>query len=227
MGQRPEKQVLHAVLVLLGGVVGGLGAFSCSVSRADPVAVRQERVAGGGDVIPAGKSVSLVPVSRVLCPPTPDDLTEPLTTSALDGASKFVAHDQFREDVSARSDVRISWLGAGFGRKYLAKVEPAVEATSLQVFRLKRPLRSVAIAGALPSRYETRLADIWCLLKLQPSGQPGVLSVDATPNLFFVRDAAGILGVVDVLWSGIGWEIGASPITRNRPWSAGRQVIAR
>ena len=35
------------------------------------------------------------------------------------------------------------------------------------------------------------------------------------------------LGVVDVLWSGAGWEIGASSIARNRPWPPGRQVITR
>jgi hypothetical protein len=75
--------------------------------------------------------------------------------------------------------------------------------------------------------YETRLADIWCLLKLQPNGESGALSTNATSNLFFVRDAVGVLGVVDVLWSGVGWEIGASPLTRHRSWSSGRQVITR
>ncbi len=138
-----------------------------------------------------------------------------------------MAHDRFREDVSNRSDVRISWLGAGFGRRYLAKVEPPMEITSLRVFVLDKPSRSVAIAETMHHPYETRLADIWCLLKLQPNGEPGALSVNATPNLFFVRDVSGALGVVDVLWSGVGWEIGASPITRSRPWSSGRQVITR
>ena len=155
-------------------------------------------------------------------------MSEPLTTSALrDEAAAFIAHDRFREGVVYRSGVRISWIGTGFGRRYAVKVEPSAKAASLQVFVLDRPSRSVAIAEALHHPYETRLADIWCLLTLQPDGKPGVLSVNATPNLFFVRDAAGALGVVDVLWSGAGWEIGASPITRNRPWPPGRQVITR
>lgn len=100
-------------------------------------------------------------------------------------------------------------------------------AVSLRVFVLNKPLRSVAIVEALHHPYETRLADIWCLLKLQPNGEPGALSVNATPNLFLVRDSVGVLGVVDVLWSSVGWEIGASSITRNRPWSPGRQLITR
>lgn len=148
-------------------------------------------------------------------------------TSALRGEAAFIAHDRFREDVSNRSEVKISWLGSGFGRRYLAKVEPLSDVTSLQVFALNKPLRSVAIAETLHHPYETNLADIWCLLKLQPNGEPGILSVNTISNLFFVRDVSGALGVVDVLWSGVGWEIGASPITRSRPWSSGRQVITR
>lgn len=172
------------------------------------------------------RSERLRPVSKIRCPPS-TDVMEPVTTSALRGEAAFVAHDQFREDVSNRSEVRISWLGAGFGRRYLAKVEPPLEAASLQIFVLHKPSRSIAIAETLHRPYETRLADIWCLLKLQPNGEPGALSVNATSNLFFVRDAVGALGVVDVLWSGAGWEVGASSIARNRPWPPGRQVITR
>jgi hypothetical protein len=174
----------------------------------------------------ATTSGRLRPVAKTRCPPSADT-TEPLTTSALRGEAAFVAYDRFREDVSTRSEVKISWLGAGFGRRYLAKVEPPLDVASLQVFVLNKPSRSVAIAEALHHPYETRLADIWCLLKLQPNGEPGALSVNAVSNLFFVRDAAGALGVVDVLWSGAGWEIGASSIARNRPWPPGRQVITR
>lgn len=174
----------------------------------------------------ATTSERLRPVSRIRCPPSADT-TELLTTSALRGEAAFVARDRFREDVSNRSEVRISWLGAGFGRRYLAKVEPPLKTASLQVFVLHRSLRSVAIAEALHHPYETHLTDIWCLLKVQPNGEPGALSVNATSNLFFVRDAAGALGVVDVLWSGAGWEIGASSIVESRPWPRGRQVITR
>jgi len=44
------------------------------------------------------------------------------------------------------------------------------------------------------------------------NGKPGALSVNATPNLFFVRGAAGALGVIDALRSGAVWKIGASSI---------------
>lgn len=221
MGLRLRTVILGTTLIFSGGLSGcWIGA---DVVRAEPM---RPPVHTRGPAT-ATKSERLRPVSKVRCR-RPADMTEPLTTSALrDEGGAFVAHDRFREGVANRSGVRISWLGAGFGRRYAAKVEPPAKAASLHVFVLDRPLRSVAIAEALHHPYETRLADIWCLLTLQPDGKPGVLSVNATSNLFFVRDAAGALGVVDVLWSGAGWEIGASPVTRNRPWPPGRQVITR
>ena len=220
MGLRLRTAILGAALILsecLGG--GWIG------SNASHAESRRRPAATSGPTI-ATKSTRLRPVSKIRCP-SAGGTTEPLTTSALRAEGAFVAHDRFRKDASNRSEVRISWLGARFGRRYLAKVEPPLEAASLQVFVLDKPSRSAAIAETMHHPYETRLADIWCLLKLQPNGEPGALSVKATPNLFFVRDAAGALGVVDVLWSGAGWEIGASSIARNRPWSAGRQVITR
>lgn len=221
MGLRLRTIILGAAFIL-SGWLGGWKWIGSDASYADPMRLPMDT---GGSALMM-KSERLRRVSKISCPPLAD-LAEPLTTSALRGEGAFVAYDRFREDVSSRSEVRISWLGAGFGRRYLAKVEPPADVVSLQVFVLDKPLRSVAIAETMHHPYETRLVDIWCLLKLQPNGEPGVLSVNATSNLFFVRDAVGVLGVVDVLWAGAGWEIGASPITRNRPWSPGRQVITR
>lgn len=220
MRLRLRTVILGTALILLECLGGGW--IGSDASRAES---RRLPANADGPAI-ATKSERLRPVSKIRCPPSANT-TEPLTTSAIRGEAAFAAHDRFREGVSNRNEVRISWLGAGFGRRYLAKVEPPTDVASLQVFVLDKPSRSVAIAETMHHPYETRLADIWCLLKLQPNGEPGALSVNATSNLFFVRDAVGALGVVDVLWSGAGWEIGASSIARNRPWSAGRQVITR
>jgi hypothetical protein len=73
---------------------------------------------------------------------------------------------------------------------------------------------------------ETRLADLWCLLKSQANGETGVL-VNAVPNVFYVRDYTGILGAIDVVWGGAGWEIGASPADGDRQWPSGTRVLSR
>jgi hypothetical protein len=67
----------------------------------------------------------------------------------------------------------------------------------------------------------------WCLLKLQANGEDGALQTNAFPNIFFVRDVTGVLGAVDALWAGAGWEIGASPVEGQREWPSGSRVIAR
>ena len=64
-------------------------------------------------------------------------------------------------------------------------------------------------------------------VRLQASGEPGALQTNSTPNIFFVRDGAGQLGVVDAIWGGAGWEIGASPFGDKRAWSVGTRVISR
>jgi hypothetical protein len=169
-------------------------------------------------------------VSEVRCPPAADwaEPLDPPTTSALIGEPQFSARQHFRADDSPRSEVRISWLGASFIQRFAVKIEPrSATAAALRIFVLTRSSRSIGIAEEFDQPYETRLADLWCLLKLQPNGEAGVLLTNAQPNLFFVRNATGRLGVVDVLWSGAGWEIGASPMTNNRPWPASLRVIAR
>jgi len=165
-------------------------------------------------------------ISTIQCPPE-TELIDPPVTSALRDEHHFKVARHFRLDISAGAEVNISWLGARFTRRFMVKVEPRPVVAKLRVFVLNRPSRSIGIAEAFHRPYETRLADLWCLLKLQPGGEPGTLLTDAQPNLFFIRSSTGELNVVDAVWSGAGWEIGASPMTHNRPWPTRLRVIVR
>lgn len=174
----------------------------------------------GASVLTAG--------AQLRCSPSKGaDGGDPDTTSALSASKDFVAGKFFLESISPTREVKISWLGANFAGRFAVKVERYSVTPSLRVYTLNRVSRSIGIAEELRPSFETSLADIWCLLKRQPNGEAGALLTNAIPNLFFVRDVAGELGVVDVLWSGAGWEVGASSLTRNRPWPAGLRVIAR
>jgi hypothetical protein len=75
------------------------------------------------------------------------------------------------------------------------------------------------------SIYATVLADIWRILRRQANGESGALQTNSAPNIFFVRDVMGVLGVVDILSGGAGWEIGASPIGEQRAWPVGARVF--
>lgn len=170
----------------------------------------------------------LTPAARFRCSPSSDgDGDDPATTSALTASKDFVAGSFFLESLSPAREVRISWLGANFARRFAVKVERYAATPSLRAYTLNRLSRSIGIAEELDPPFDIRLADVWCLLKRQPNGEAGALLTNAIPNLFFVRDVAGEVGVVDVVWSGAGWEVGASSLTRNRPWPAGLRVIAR
>jgi hypothetical protein len=172
---------------------------------------------------------ALVPGPRVTCSRhrAPAEPFDPPTTSALPHDEKFVAGRHFKESISSAAEVRISWLGATFMRRFAVKVEDGTVDVTLQTHALSRSLSDTQVIAELDDRHETKLTDLWCLLKLQASGQDGALQTNATPNIFFVRDAAGVLGAVDAIWAGAGWEIGASQAEGQRRWPSGSHVISR
>ncbi|MDA9505548.1 hypothetical protein XI09_12955 [Bradyrhizobium sp. CCBAU 11386] len=165
-----------------------------------------------------GRSSPVVPDVRIEC-------SLKRKAGELLEAEAFVAQEHYKEDIAPTAQVRISWLGATFVRRYVVKVETEGE-PSLQPYTLRSPSSAVDISRELGARDETTLANVWCLLRLQANGESGALQTTSTPNIFFVRDAMGDVGVVDVLWGGAGWEIGASPIGNQRTWPPGTRVFS-
>ena len=171
----------------------------------------------------------LIHGETVNCPrPVPvAEPVDPPTTSAFAGVRKFLAGAHFKENIAPTADVRIAWLGATFMRRFAVKIEDAGGETALRFHTLLRLSRDRHIIDDLDDRHETRLIDLWCLLKIQANGESGTLLIDAVPNIFYVRDSAGVLGAVDALWGGAGWEIGASPVDGERMWPVGTRVMSR
>ena len=137
---------------------------------------------------------------------------DPPSTATIQLAEQFMAREHFKEDITPAADVKISWLGASFVRRFAVKVE-AAGVTSLQAYLLRSPSNDRDIIAELGNRHETSLADVWCFLRQQAKGEGGALQTNSV-NIFFVRDGAGELGVVDTVWGGAGWEVGASPVGR-------------
>lgn len=171
----------------------------------------------------------LVPGPGVTCSQhrAPAEPLDPPATSALPHHEKFVAGEHFKENISPAAEARISWLGATFMRRFAVKVEDDTDDVTLRTYALSRPSSGTQIIAELDDRHETKLADLWCLLRLQANGEDGALQINAAPNIFFVRDAAGVLGAVDAIWAGAGWEIGASQVEAQRQWPSGSRVISR
>ncbi|WP_439374083.1 hypothetical protein ACRQ5Q_30690 [Bradyrhizobium sp. PMVTL-01] len=172
-------------------------------------------------------SGTLAPRTKIECSlkHKPGEPLDPPSTAAIPRTESFVASEYFREDITPTARVKISWLGATFARRFAVKVE-TTDDTSLQTHVLNNPANAAQIVDELGARAESKLADVWCLLKLQANGESGALQTGSVPNLFFVRDGMGDLGVVDALWGGAGWEIGASPIRNPRAWISGTRVFS-
>ena len=177
----------------------------------------------------ARTGLALVRGPGITCsrPEAPAGPLDPPTTSALPHHGEFVVSKYFKENISPAAEVKISWLGATFMRHFAVKVEDNTDDVTLQTYTLSRASTNTQIVAEFDDHHETKLADLWCLLKLQANGEDGALQTDAFPNIFFVRDVTGALGAVDVLWAGAGWEIGASPVEGQREWPSGSRVIAR
>jgi hypothetical protein len=163
---------------------------------------------------------------EVGCAPPASDREDPPTTSALPG-ERFVVGEHFQEATGSDATVQIAWLGGTFRRQFLRKVENRSGPTRLRVHALRRPAHDRDIIAALGDRHETDLIHLWCLLWQQPKGEPGTLLNTTVPNIFYVRDTSGQVWAVDAVWGGAGWEIGASSVDDQRPWSAGRRVFSR
>ncbi len=152
--------------------------------------------------------------------------TDSPATSALPQVEQFLAREHFKETASSLAKIKISWLGATFRHRFLQKVEDGRGAV-LRTFVLRKSSRDAEIIAELNIRHETKLSDLWCLLTLQPNGETGTLLTDGVPNIFYIRDSDGVLGAVDAVWGGAGWEIGANSVEGPSQWLTGRQVISR
>ncbi|MDO8980064.1 MAG: hypothetical protein Q7V17_12620 [Afipia sp.] len=212
------------LMLLLAMVIHQHGLFT---ARAWSASTEYLRIAQ------ADKAVSdphrLIRGERINCllPAATAEALDPATTAALAGAKKFQAGEHFKENAASSANVRIVWLGATFMRRFAIKIEDASGETALQSHTLLRPSLDRHIIDDLDDGHETRLVDLWCLLNIQANGESGILLVDAVPNIFYVRDSAGVLGAVDAVWGGAGWEIGASPINDARMWPVRARVMSR
>jgi hypothetical protein len=207
MPQPPSRILCSTLLFLAVGNVGSV-AIENESARAGLALVRGPRVTCSRSEAPAGP-------------------LDPPITSALPRHGEFVVSKYFKENISPAAEVKISWLGATFMRHFAVKVEDNTDDVTLQTYTLSRASTNTQIVAEFDDHHETKLADLWCLLKLQANGEDGALQTNAFPNIFFVRDVTGVLGAVDALWAGAGWEIGASPVEGQREWPSGSRVIAR
>lgn len=152
-----------------------------------------------------------------------------VATVSVAAVKSFRAADHFKGGETV-DGVKV-WLGENFKKCLLGKTECDVPAGMLRIHRLEKNSVDSPIIAELgeEAAAETFLAQIWQLLKLQPTGQEGKLLVDGKANIFYVRDDNGTLWAVSCRWdSGYrDWRLEAVPVTDPYGWRSGIRVLSR
>ena len=207
----PRPLLILAILLSLGSGAAAASPPACDIEPAP-------------DAHPAPDVTSSLPGQSGI--PGQSALLDFVASVTIRGTERFSAADNFQEH-QPPGQLQISWLGQNFRQNFLGKIEGHVSAGELDIYRLRRSAHDANIIASLGRQLETTLYDVWTLLNCQPQGEQGALLTDATPNIFYVRGSTGVIWSVDAVWSGAGWEIGASSLDDPRPWRFGRQIISR
>lgn len=151
-------------------------------------------------------------------------------TIALPTVNSFTANEHFVVNTSAKTKVKISWLGDNFKKHFLPKVEEsAVVAEELAVHKLLKASYDPAIITALgdEAKVEVTLGQFFAAFAKQPHGEDGSLLTNGYVNVGYVRDIKCVLWAVRGFWSGGGWRFEASSLDYPRRWDAGHQFLSR
>lgn len=153
-------------------------------------------------------------------------LLEPIGVVPAGAVETFSAADKFRKGET--DDVVIGWIGDNFQNHFGAKIESGVLAQNLRIHRLRKGSVDRPIIDELGGEtvVETNLVTMWEMMKKQGHGQQGDLLTNGYANIFYIKDAKGVLWAVYCFWdSDYGyWYVCASPITHLCEWFAGSQA---
>jgi hypothetical protein len=145
----------------------------------------------------------------------------------VSAVTKFVAKDVFAKENSA--GIRY-WLGPNFEANFLDKIEENIPETELSIFELTVNSFDASIRAELTPEYEeTMLAHLYELICRQPMGEGGQLLVDGIMNIFYIRDAKGVVWAVRVAWDSVyrWWLVDACSVSEQLPWEDYVQAVSR
>lgn len=166
------------------------------------------------------KFLGLRPLNRPLLIPVG-------TTSIAATTDTFIARDRFVKNTKKNAPVNISYLSDNFSSWFLGKTEEPFTGLTLKYGTLSCYSLDTAIIAELggEEKSETTLTEIFSLMAQQPNGEKGVLLNNGYANIFYIRDAKGVLCTVVVYWGGDGWYVSASALDVGG-WDDDHQVFS-
>jgi hypothetical protein len=153
------------------------------------------------------------------------------TTTVPATTEKFVACEQF---VKNSKEVKFYGFWDNFTNWFLSgdgKIEEPIGESELRYGKLTKGSVDSLIIEELggEEKSETTLTEMFALLKKQANGKEGALLTNGRANIFYIRDATGVLRTVRVYWNGHDycWGVGAFPVEDTSEWYADDQVVSR
>lgn len=142
---------------------------------------------------------------------------------------KFVAKDHFVVNTAADAPVKIAWIGDDFKRWFSGKIEEPFAGGMLRYHTLRTSSVDAPIIQELggEAKAETTLTEFYALLKQQRNGKDGVLLMNGYANVFYIRDARGVLRAVFANWYDVGWDVNTNSVTYPHEWRDGSQFFSR
>lgn len=154
-------------------------------------------------------------------------LLEKIGTTEIPAQGRFVVQERFAVDVADTARVKISYLGDNFRKWFIGKIEEPTALATLRYAKLTRFSVDGPILVELGDKAETTLSQVCTLMERQPNGEEGVLLADGQANIFYVRDADGVLRAVSVHWGGDGWRVYALLVGYPGRWRGDDRVFSR
>lgn len=149
-----------------------------------------------------------------------------ITTSAT--TEKFVAREKFTK---GSEEVNFWGFGSNFEQWFLDKVEEPIDQQELRYGKLEKNSVNGPIIKELGGevKAETTLSEMFSCFKKQPKGEDGVLLTNGYANIFYIRDASGVLRVVLAYWdaAAASWVFDADSVGYPNVWRAGYRIFSR
>ncbi len=149
----------------------------------------------------------------------------------------FRAIDHLRitpDNERATAELVIGFLSDNVRNNFLSnggKIEENLAESKLRAYKLKKDSVDGLIIAELGGEEaaETTVAEMVALMRRQGRGQQGILLTNGYANIFYIRDAKGVLLAVYCCWlSDYGrWYVVANPIKDPGAWRAGDRVFSR
>ncbi len=164
--------------------------------------------------------------------PQPKPLLVPFGTTVVSPTTApFAAKDRFVVNTKRNAAVKIAFVWDNFTSWFMGKTEQPFEGSTLKYGMLSRSSVDGPIIAELggEEKAETTLAEVFALMSAQPNGENGALLTNGYANIFYVRNAKGVLRAVRVGWDADdgGWDVYAFSVADPSSWGGGRLVFSR